>query len=155
MAIKLPSTTETFKVALRIDDALSMTAEEYSAYLKTCDVSALKLVEGKQPTFFILRKALPHKLAKKVMNEQVRFVKGEAIPELSFIVEHVRAALCGVENPPDVSAEQAILFKPDDDGGASEDLMTQLIAIGAHTDLFSAHQSVVGQIGVSVVDKKN
>lgn len=154
MAIKLPSTTETFKVALRVDDALSMTGEEYSEYLKTCEPSALKLVEGKQPTFFVMRKALPHKLAKKVMNEQVRFVKGEAVPELSFIVEHVRAALCGVENPADVSAEQSILFKPDADGGASEELMTQLIAIGAHMDLFSAHQSVVGQLGVSSIDKK-
>lgn len=144
MTLKLISTSETFKLAIFGDDALDMTREEYQEYLKNCDNSQLKLLEGKTPTFFVIRKVLPSRLAKKIENEQVSFVGGNPQPNLgNLMIETVRASICGVENPPDVAEDQKISFKAESDGGCPDQLMQALIAMRAHHDIFAAISNVV------------
>lgn len=149
MAIVLPSVSERFKVVLFKDDALDMTRDEYVEYLKDCDPSKLKLLEGKQPTFFIMRKVLPAKLSKKVMTEQVTFVRGEAQFNFSSIIDVVKACVCGVENLSGLEE-----FKADADGSAPDDIVAGLVSMNAHMDLFSAYQNISGGVGVSSESKK-
>jgi hypothetical protein len=155
VSIVLPSVTDKFKVALFKDSAVDMTREEYNDYLKDCDLSKLKLVEGKLPTFFIMRKVLPAKLSKKVMAEQVTFHGGEAQFNFGSIVDVIKAAICGVENPPDVEESQRINFKADADGSCPDDIVAGLVSMQVHTDLFAAYQNVAGGVGISDTSKKN
>lgn len=154
MSIVLPSITDRFKVALFKDSALSMSREEYTEYLKDCDAAKLKLVEGKQPTWFIMRKVLPAKLSKKVMAEQMTFSGGEAQFNFGSIVDVIKAAICGIENAADVEEEQKIQFKADADGSCPDEIVAGLIAMQAHADLFTAYQNVAGS-NVSESSKKN
>lgn len=155
MAIVLPSVTDRFKVALYKDSAVDMSREEYAEYLKDCDPSKLKLVEGKSPTWFVMRKVLPSKLSKKVMAEQVTFVGGEAQFNFGSIVDVIKAAICGIENPSDIEESEKIVFKADADGSCPDDIVAGLVAMQAHADLFAAYQNVAGGVGISDTSKKN
>lgn len=143
MAISLPNRLDTIEVILRIDDALDVEDSDYDAYLETLDKSLLKFHEGKEPTLFVMRKVQPFGLSKKVQNEQAEFRGGEVHVNLGFIMEDVRCSLVDIKNPPSVPEGQRIIFKKEKDGGASEELMELLNAVGAVNDLYRARN---GQI---------
>ena len=153
MALKLPSLHDTFKVVLRIDSAIGADAEAYERYLETLDEGLLQLKE--EPTRFVLRKVLPNRLYKKIQGDQLQMKDGEMKVFFSFTSQEVRCSLIGIENPPHLPAEDRIEFKAESDGGASEDLMSQLQAAGVVMDLYKAKQAAVGpKTGLDALKKK-
>lgn len=152
MALKLPSLHDTFKVVLRIDSAVQADAEGYERYLETLDEGHLQLAE--EPTRFVLRKVLPNRLYKKVQNDQFQMVDGKMQVQLAFTSEEVRCSLVGIENPAHLAAEERVDFKPDSDGGASEELIAMLQAAGVVMDLYRAKQTAVGAKGNADLVKK-
>lgn len=144
MGIKLSQISDgSIKVIARIDDALAFNEEGYTKYLETNDESHLDLVQGIEPTRFVLRKVMPYSLAQKVQNKQVRFEKGEAQFQMSFMAEEVRCCLTGVENPASLPDDQQIKFERGSDGGASEHLLEKLMAAGIVNDLYMARKNVM------------
>jgi hypothetical protein len=128
--------------------------ETYADYLKDLDESKLKFVDGDEPTRFVMRKVLPYKMAQKVQNKQLRFEKGEAQFQMSFMAEEVRCALCDVKNPDNIPEDQKIKFsKHNEDNGASDDFIAKLIAAGIVSDLFVARQNVMQNKGKADLKK--
>jgi hypothetical protein len=144
MGIKLSQISDgSIKVIARIDDSLVLNDETFGKYLETNDESLLEFVPGSQSTRFVLRKVLPYSLAQKVQNKQVKFEKGEAQFQMSFMAEEVRCCLIGIENPADLPDDQQIKFSRDGDGGASEELMSRLMAAGIVNDLYVARKNLM------------
>lgn len=155
MAIKLPSVSESIDVPLRVDDALAMTDEQYDKYLETLDNNLLQFQDGQIPTFFKLRKVLPLRLAEVVENKKVSIDKsGEVKANMAYVLEEVRVALVGIENPPGLPEDQKIEFKRDGDGGASTELVAQLNALGVVMDLWKARQTLSGAKKQDIDKKK-
>ena len=154
MAIKLPSSAETIEVIARVDSAITPTSEQYEQYLKTLDETLLPLVDGQEPTRFVMRKILPFRLSQKVKNEQLSIGR-DGKPEFRFasITEEVRCALVGIKNPASLPKEDHIEFSKDGDGGASESLMASLDAAGIVWDLHLARTNAI-QAGAEAVKKK-
>lgn len=153
MAIKLTPMNETFDVALFQDDALEMTRAEYLDYIKTCDKKLLKCHEGKVPTFFVLKKVLRYEDSKRLKAGQIGYRDEVVVMDSTFTIDDVRLSLCGVVNPPDLASEHHIHFKAVN-GGAPEDLMAYLIAVGAVDDLYMAKQYVTGAKAQDLDKKK-
>ena len=137
MAIKLTSLNETFEACVFQDDALNMSRKEYLEYIKDCDKSKLTCHEGKTPTFFILKKVLKYEDGKKIKANQVGYRDDMVVMDSSFTVEDIRLSLVGIVNPPDLPVEHHIAFKLQN-GGAPEDIMAYLVAVGAADDLYLA-----------------
>ncbi len=154
MAVKLPSFNEHIDVALRIDDALDMTHEEYDEYLKDPCSDKLKLKPGMTPTLFRMRKVLPYRLTNKVEAAKLSGHGQDVRASLGFVLEEFRCSLIDVINPPDVPEDQRIVYKAHGDGGASEELVTQLKAIGAVEDLYQARENVLDRRKTELDKKK-
>jgi hypothetical protein len=153
MAIKLTSLSETFEVAVFADDALDMTREQYVDYIKTCDKSKLICHEGKTPTFFVVKKVLRYDDSKRLRSKQVSYKDDHVYMDSSFTIEEVRLSLCGVINPPDLPQEHHIVWKTIA-GGAADDLMAYLVAVGAVDDIYLAKQYISGAKTVDADKKK-
>lgn len=141
MAIRLPSRNDTFRVVLRIDSALGPNAD-YEKYLDTLDESHLDLTE--EPTRIVMRNVLPLRLYRKVQDEQVEYLDGKVKINSSFTSEEVRCAIVGIENPPHLGPDDRVEFRAASDGGAGDDLISQLAAAGLVFDLYRARQTAVG-----------
>jgi hypothetical protein len=152
MALKLPAMTDTFKVILRLDSAIGADADAYEAYLDSLDEGHLQLKE--QPTRFVLRKVLPHRLSEKVQEKQYTYKKGGFKVHLAFIAEDVRCSILSIENPGHVAPEDRIVFKAHSDGGASEELIAVLKAANVVNDLYRAKQTALGGEGAAASIKK-
>ncbi len=137
MAVHLATKGETFKVVLRVDSALDMTSEEYDAYIK--DPSLLKVKEGEQPTFVVMRKVIPYGLAQKIENQKMKYKEGEVQLQMGFMMEEVRCAIVDIENPGNLPTAKH------GDGGASFELMELLVNAGLVNDLYAARQAAAGQ----------
>lgn len=132
----------TIEVIAKIDGALIKDDEAYAQYLSTLDESVLTFVDGDEPTRFVMRRVLPWKEAQRVQNKQVRFEKGEAQFQMSFMAEEVRAALIDIKNPSNLPEDQKLKFeKHKEDLGASEELMSRLMAAGIVSDLYVARKN--------------
>lgn len=142
MALKLPSSTDTFKVIARIDTAVSCTAEAYSNYLDTLDESLLNLTA--EPTRFVMRKVLPYRAAQGVQNQQFRYAGGEVQLQPAFMLEEVRCSVVGIENPSNVEPDEKLNWEAHSDGYTSFDLMAKLQGAGVVMDLYRARQTAVG-----------
>ncbi len=147
MAIKVSQIADgKIEVISRLDDSiLNVSTETYEKYLQTLDESILTFVENSMPTRFVLRKVLPYKMAQKVQNKQVKFEKGEAQFQMSFMAEEVRCSLIDIKNHPDLPQDQQIRFERADDGGASDDLIARLMAAGIAQDLYIAKKNATEQ----------
>jgi hypothetical protein len=143
MALQLPSLSETIDVIARIDSAIEKTGEDsYEKYLATGDESHLVFTDGEEPTRFTMRKVLPYNLSQKVQSEMVKMTGGgEVNVSMTFIAEEVRCSLVGIKNPSSLAADKQIKFERDGDGGASKDLMAQLVGCGVAMNLFTAKKS--------------
>ncbi len=147
MALKFADKNETFEVVLRIDSALNMSEAEYDEYLQTCDKNLLKLVDGEEPTFFVMRKVLPYSLKQKVDNEQISIVEGKMQINVSFMAEEVRCSLIDIKNPASLDPKDHIKFLKHSDGGASYDLMEKLSNANVVKDLYAAKQNQIAKQG--------
>lgn len=156
MAITLMSFSDKFEVAIQRDTALDMTEDEFKAYVESKYSKALlKMKPGQEPTLFVMRKVLPYELACKVQNAQAQITeKGKMNFQMSVMLEHVRAALIDIVNPPSVPADQAIKFVKASDGGADEELVAVLHAAGIIPELYMAHNSVTKDSDVELLKKK-
>lgn len=139
MAIKLPDLNERFEVVLKIDSAIDSekcSSDDYNEYLKTGNEGLLHLKE--EATRFVMTKTLNYKNAKKIQRAQ--FSSNDGKPEFDFssIMEEVRLSLVDIKNPASVPKEDHIEFKQHGEGGASDDLMAKLVAVGAVMDLWTA-----------------
>jgi hypothetical protein len=147
MAISLSHvTSENIKIICKQDSALAFPDEDYQEYLDNrLDESKLRFKEGDAPTRFILRTVLPFELAKAVKNAQTKMQGGELRVQMSFTDEDVRCSLVDIENPQHVPKDQWIKFEKAGDGGASEKLMSVLMASGISMDLYSAKQAYISK----------
>jgi hypothetical protein len=153
MAILLPGKADTFRVAASVDSALDMTEEEYGLYTESLDESLLRIKEGQEVTWFVMRKVLPFGLAKKVQSDQSSYKNGRMQMDLGYITEEVRCSLVDIINPPSVSEDEQIKYKRESDGGTSELLMEQLIAAGIYMDLFRARATATKTQAVAAKKK--
>jgi len=159
MSLKLPSRTDTIKVIVKVDSALKWpeSAEEsdelWAAYLKSNDESYLEFKEGEQPTRFVLRKVLNYDQAQKVQNQQMSMKDGQIQVQMSFIMEEVRQALVGIENPELTPLADQIVFKKDGDGGASKEIVEGLHALGVVMDLYTARQNATAKFSEDLKKK--
>jgi hypothetical protein len=147
MSIKQFIEKSFINVALRVDDALDMTSDEYQSYLDSgCDASLLKLKDSMTPTYFKLRRSLPYGLSLKLENMKTEMVRGsdgvvQPSVKMAFIIEEVRYSIV------DVISED-IDFKRDSEGLCDESIMEIVLSTGCHMDLWTAKQTNVK------VDKK-
>jgi hypothetical protein len=143
MALQLPSLSETIDVIAKIDSAIATTPDDlYEQYLATGDETLLTLTQGEEPTRFVMRKVLPYNLSQKVQSEMVKMSGGgEVNVSLTFMAEEVRCSLIDIKNPATLSQEKHIRFTKDGDGGASKELMAQLVGCGVAMNLFSARKA--------------
>lgn len=148
MAFLLNMDTEkTVSVIVSKDSSIKGVDEEvYESYLQDLDESKLP-IQGPS-TKFILKRTLPYKDTKRVMNSQVSFDDGKASVNISFIMDEVRCALVGMEGP----GSEA--FKKDKDGYASMDVVNALYNSGVLMDLYNARRNAAGE-GTEEVPKKS
>ena len=139
MAFSIESADATIKVVVSKDSAVNCTDDEYEKYTETLDESLLNL-EG-DPTRFVLKKNLTYEASQKVMDAQASFVKGKVEMKMSYVLEEVRAAWIGVENPPDLAKDKCIIWKRDNDGLSNKQLVAGLQNSGVLMDLYKARQS--------------
>lgn len=146
MALRMSMTTDMIKVVPKIDDAVGEKAD-YERYLETNDEVHLDLQPGVEPTRFVLRRVLPFDLARRVEDAQMTIggVKdaeggGEVDVKVnpSYVLEEVRCALAGIENPPGMPADECVVYKAAPDGGADPALIAHLRAAGLVMPLFRA-----------------
>jgi len=131
-------TDKTVSVIVSKDSSIKGVQEDaYDSYLKDLDESKLGELHG-EPTRFILKKTLPYKDTKRVMNSQMTFDDGKPSVNISFILDEVRCALVGVQGP---GAEG---FKKDKDGYASVEVVNALYNAGVLMDLYNARRNAAG-----------
>lgn len=136
---------DTFKIILQNDDAVpeTVTDEVYQSYLEVLDEVILGLVG--EPTRFVMKRDLSFGAHKQIASEQMG-VDGDGKPQIKmgFILEEVRAALVGIENPASLKPEECLIFeKEKGDGLASKALISQLHAMGVAMSLYGARQKVL------------
>ncbi len=142
MALKLGSVADVFKMVSRHDDAISedITDEEFELYQATLDESHLRL--SAEPTRFVIRRTLPFAAQQEVTNQQVKVGRdGKPQVNFGFMLEEVRCALIGIENPSTMAEEDKLEFKKDADGYASKELIAKLNAAGVVSEIYSAKQT--------------
>jgi hypothetical protein len=131
-------TASTVSVIVSKDSSIKGVQEGvYEEYLKDLDESKLSF-DG-EPTRFILKKTLPYKDSKRVMNSQVSFDDGKPSVNISFILDEVRCALVGMEGPGSEG------FKKDKDGYASMEVVNALYNAGVLMDLYNARRTAAGE----------
>lgn len=147
MAINLSHlTSENVRVIIKSDSALSHPDEDYQAYLDGgLDQSKLRFNEGDEPTYFVMKTVLKYGLAQKVKNAQTTMEGGNIKLQLSFIDEEVRCSLVDIVNPATLPVDQHLKFTKAGDGGASEDLMSLLMASGLSMELYAAKQAYLAK----------
>lgn len=131
-------TDKTVSIIVSKDSSIKGVSEDvYEEYLKTLDESKLP-IQG-TPTKFILKRTLPYKDTKRVMNSQVSFEGGKASVNISFIMDEVRCALVGMEGP----GSEA--FTKDKDGYASMEVVNSLYNAGVLMDLYNGRRNAAGE----------
>jgi hypothetical protein len=142
MAIILSSSTDVVKVISRIDDSLcEVSDEQWKVYQDTLDETHLTFVSGKTPTRFLVKKSLSFAAQKNVANQQMGLGEdGKPEIKIGYILEEVRCALVGIENPADLPEASHIKFSRESDGFASKELIAQLNSVGIVNELFAARQ---------------
>jgi len=138
------------RVIVSKDSAIKGTSEEdYESYLESLDESKLQFVEGVEPTRFVLRKTLPYRDTKMVMNAQVT-VDEDNKPKvnISFIMDEVRCALLGIEGP-----NSNKFIKDKKDGYADSKLINFLYNRGVLMDLYNGRRNATGDSDESVPKK--
>lgn len=152
MALKINKNQETIKVITRMDDALpeDLSEENWSLYIDTLDESVLGL-KG-EPTRFVLRVHLPLAAQKAILNEQATVSStGQVQINIGFMLEEVRAALVGIENP--VNTNDPIDFKLENDGLASKELIAMLQTAGVVAFLMGIRQNYIAKKGQKPIKK--
>lgn len=156
MSFELPSSKETFRVAIFCDSALDMTREEFEAYLQSGSEDLLKLKDkDKEPTWIVMRKSLPYSAITKVKTSQFKFEKGgDPKIQLGYIWEEVRCHIVDVVNPSYVPEDKKIKFVKAADGGATEEFVAGLEALGVVVDLFTVKNAVLSSSKQDSLKKK-
>ena len=131
-------TDKTVAIIVSKDSSISGVEEDvYENYLESLDESLLP-IDG-EPTRFMMKKTLPYRDTKKVMNSQVSFIDGKPNVNISFIMDEVRCALVGMTGP------GADGFKKDKDGYASMDVVNALYNSGVLMDLYNGRRGAAGE----------
>ena len=138
MGFAIESTDSVIKVIVSKDTAVNCSDEDYEKYTETLDESLLNL-QG-EPTRFVMKKNLSYEANQRVMDAQASFHKGQVQMKMSYVLEEVRACWIGIENPPGV--EKAMVFKRENDGLASKQLVSALHNAGVLMDLYKARSAV-------------
>lgn len=139
-------TDKTVSIIVSKDSSIKgVTDEVYADYLKDLDES--KLAINGPSTKFILKRTLPYKDTKRVMNSQVSFEDGKASVNVSFIMDEVRCALVGMEGPGSES------FKKEKDGYVSMDIVNAIYNSGVLMDLYNGRRNVSGESGEDIPKK--
>ena len=142
MALLLSKNDGVIKVISSKDSAVNCDDEAYELYQKDLDEELLEL-EG-EPTRFVLKKGLNYKEQQAVKDAQVKMDGKKFSVSLSYMMEEVRIALTGVDNPADLPLDKQIIYKRASDGKASEDLIAMLESAGVVTELYTARQNSLG-----------
>lgn len=140
MAFELEMDTgKTVSVIVSKDSSLKgMVENAYEEYLKDLDEGKLQM-EG-EPTRFIMKKTLPYRDTKRVMNSQVTIGEdNKPKVNISFIMDEVRCALVKMEGPGSAN------FKLEKDGYASMDIVNALYNRGVLMDLYNGRRNASGE----------
>jgi len=133
-------TDKTVSVVVSKDSSIKgVTDEVYESYLSDLDES--KLTFAGEPTRFRMKRTLPYKDTKRVMNSQISFDEGKPSVNVSFIMDEVRCALVGMDGPGSEG------FKKDKDGYASMEVVNALYNAGVLMDLYNARKNAAGETG--------
>lgn len=134
-------TESTISVIVHKDSSISKTSEEsYESYLEDLDETKLTFEEGMEPTRFIMKKTLPYKDSKMVMNSQVGIDEdGKPKVQMSFVLDEVRCALVGMQGAGSDS------FVKDKDNYASMQVVNSLHQAGVLMDLYNARKNAAGE----------
>lgn len=142
--VKLASgTKDNIKVIMREDSAIneSITDEDWELYVSTLDEKILKLTD--EPTRFVMKITLSYEAQMAVRNAQLSYSSGKAEVRTGYMLEEIRYSLVGIENPPNATS---FIFKKDDDGYASRDLIAELNNYGFVNQLFIARNNAVSRV---------
>ena len=142
MALLLSKNDGVIKIISSKDSSVNCEEEAYELYQKCLDEELLEL-DG-EPTRFVLKKGLNYKEQQAVKDAQVKMDGKKFSVSLSYMMEEVRIALTGVENPSDLPLDKQIIYKRASDGKASEDLIAMLESAGVVTELYTARQHALG-----------
>lgn len=139
-------TDKTVSIIVSKDSSIKGVDEEvYENYLKDLDESKLPIAGPS--TKFLMKRTLPYKDTKRVMNSQVSFDDGKASVNVSFIMDEVRCALVGMEGP------GAEAFEKDKDGYASMNIVNALYNSGVLMDLYNGRRNAAGESAEDVPKK--
>lgn len=140
---------KTLSIVVSKDSSIKNVAEEtYEEYLRDLDES--KLAFDGEPTRFLLKKTLPYRDTKRVMNSQLGLDEdNKPKVNMSFIMDEVRCALVGMEGP------GADKFSKDRDGYASQDIVNVLYNKGVLMDLYNGRRNAAGELDDESVPKKS
>lgn len=136
MALFISKNDGLIKVISKKDSSVTCDDEAYAQYQENLDESLLAL-DG-VPTRFVLKKALTYKEQQKVKDAQIKMKGKELSVSMSYMMEEIRLALVGIENPADLPLDQQIVYKKDSDGRTSEELIALLESAGVVTELYAA-----------------
>lgn len=154
MALHLKSTQATIAVISRKDDALpaDLKDSEWEAYSASLDEAHLRLAG--EPTRFVLKTELGYAAQQSIQSMQMG-INEEGKPEvrLGFILEVIRCALCGIENPASLPVEQHIIFKKDRDANASKELISMLHNHGIVMELYGIRESAIQRMAATPTKK--
>ena len=136
----------TIKVILKSDPALDVTDEEFKEYSKTLDESKLKLLDGEQPTRWVMTTHYK-KYAHKQFVDAAK-IKVDKSGEMSMLIfeymtREVRCTLTGIESPDSVPPEKRLesKIKFQGDGVLTEDFSLKLG--GLVIELFNVRQAYI------------
>jgi len=140
-------TDKTISVIVSKDTAITGTEEDaYEKYLETLDEAYLNL-QG-IPTKFLMRKTLPYRDSKAIMNAQLTFEDNKPKVNVSFIMDEVRCALIGIEG-------STTAFAKDTDGYCSKEIVNELYNRGVLMDLYNGRRSASGDGAADGAVKKS
>ncbi len=139
MALKFnPNARDSIKVIAREDSAIpeNISDEQWAEYMRTLREDFLGCTEA--PTRFVLRRTLPFDAQTRIQGMQIKWEGKEGRLDMGYMLEEVRCALVGIENPP--GCTDPIEFKTDSDGYAAKELVAYLAQTGIAQQLFAARQ---------------
>lgn len=140
--LKLPKIDAVIRVISRLDTGLNTTDPEfdqkYNEYLKNLDESILPIKDQNVITRFIMSTTPSYNEAQSMIAMQFKLKDGPKSIDPNYLLEQVRNSLIRIENGPNVSQEDRIIWKADSDGKTDKNLIAQLHTVGAIFDLFTA-----------------
>ncbi len=124
------------------DDAVDLDTSDIAEYKKTGDMAHLKFLPNAQPTIFLMNFELKGKDAEVVKNSMLGGKDENGEPLLTFgswAFRVVKYTLKDIKNPADIPEDCKLVFKKDERGYASDDVLAKMNDFGIVDELFALY----------------